>query len=159
MKKASFALFALFAICTLPLLAAKPPKGSANDYEVCYQLFEVSGVKASLDLAASSMVDEMLKSYAQMGIPNTQKIAPALKRFLATYVSYEALKDELAKLYLRNFTVAELKELIKFYKTPLGQKVAEKQPAMSLEMSKLGMRQVVEHQDDLTQMIVEAMEE
>jgi uncharacterized protein len=39
-----------------------------------------------------------------------------------------ALLDEVAKIYARHFTEQELKNLLVFYKTPLGQKWAREEP-------------------------------
>lgn len=43
----------------------------------------------------------------------------------------DALYDKMATLYMTEFTEAEIKELVAFYKTDLGKKLAEKQLALS----------------------------
>jgi hypothetical protein len=46
--------------------------------------------------------------------------------------------DEIATVYARNFTAAELAEVIAFYKTPTGQKFIERQPALMVELNQAG---------------------
>ena len=38
------------------------------------------------------------------------------------------LKDEIAKLYAARFTEAELKEMLTFFKSPLGKKLLQEEP-------------------------------
>jgi hypothetical protein len=40
----------------------------------------------------------------------------------------KAVGDEMAKIYSTDFTEKELKELVTFYKTPLGKKLLEQEP-------------------------------
>ena len=157
MKKNALAWFAVFAICALPL-SAEPKQYSDEEYEVCYQLFDVSGQKATYDFAMDAMMQEQLAAYARLGMADTEKLGSVLREFLAKYMSYDSIKEELAQIYLRNFTVQELKDLTTFYQTPLGSKVAEKMPSMTVEASKLGIQHVVEHQDELAQMIIQSMQ-
>lgn len=43
---------------------------------------------------------------------------------------FNQITDEVALLYAQNFTEQELKDIIKFYKSPTGQKLLQKQPGV-----------------------------
>ena len=62
--------------------------------------------------------------------PNLQKdlneTAATLRTQLAPRIS--ELKEEIAKLYAARFTEAELKELLTFFKSPLGKKLLQEEP-------------------------------
>jgi hypothetical protein len=45
--------------------------------------------------------------------------------------------------YARHFTVKELRELAKFYRTPIGQALRDKQPAVIADSSALTQNQVM----------------
>ena len=60
-----------------------------------------------------------------------------LKEFSA---SKSSLIDEMAMIYAKSFTAAELRELAAFYNTPTGQKLARLTPAMSQQMMVAGQR-------------------
>lgn len=51
----------------------------------------------------------------------------------------ESLYQETANLYMREFTKAELEDLVKFYKTELGKKLAEKQTVISQKAMLMGV--------------------
>ena len=157
MKKFSCALLTVLVLLGFSIMPVWAKEYSAADYEVCYKLFEVCGTKETYRLTMESSCDETLKAYSKMGIPDTNKIGPVVKEFLNKYISYESVKKELAKIYLDNFTIKEIRELIEFYQTPLGRKVAEKTPILSVEGAQLGSRRVLEHQNELQQMIIKAL--
>lgn len=48
------------------------------------------------------------------------------------------LLDKMAGIYARNFTVAEMNDMIAFYRTPTGQAMLEKMPAVSAEGATVG---------------------
>src|SRR5579859_6882897 len=64
----------------------------------------------------------------------------------AAYGPWEASSDEskdgfmkgLADVYAKHFTADEIRGLIAFYETPLGQRVLEEQPKITLESMPIG---------------------
>jgi len=76
-----------------------------------------------------------------------------MKKFFTKYMGYEGMEDDLVKMYTKNFTEDELKEVANFYKTPAGKKLASK----TGEMTKLGMelaqKKVQENQAELIKIL------
>jgi hypothetical protein len=78
-------------------------------------------------------------------------LAPAMK----THVG--ELTAALTEIYAKNYTAAELQQLQRFYETPLGRKVLEKQPEISAESlavgrawgARVGRQAFEEHRQDL----------
>lgn len=67
----------------------------------------------------------MIKRITQMQIqsnPQLKAIEPTIEAFFTKYMGWEAQRGDIAALYAKNYTLEELKELNKFYQTPLGQK-------------------------------------
>ena len=52
-------------------------------------------------------------------------------------VGWDKLKPDMVKLYTRNFNEQEMKELIRFYESPLGKKVLEKMPTLTAQSAQL----------------------
>lgn len=98
--------------------------------------------------AIDTMLDAQLK--ANRGLVPVKDV---MKKFLIKHLSYEALKDELIDLHVKEFTEEELKEIAAFYRSPAGKKFIEKQPIMMQKGAELGMRRVQENTAELTQMI------
>lgn len=91
--------------------------------------------------------------YAQVQQMFAQRFAesPAAKNKQALLESYQAkanaaldktvgwdkLKPDMVKLYTGHFNEQELKQLIAFYESPLGQKVLQKMPALTAQSAEL----------------------
>ena len=58
--------------------------------------------------------------------------------------AFDALKGELAGLYLKNYTTDELRALIAFYRTPLGQKKAQADARIGAALSEITNRRFSE---------------
>jgi hypothetical protein len=52
-------------------------------------------------------------------------------------ISWDKLQPDMVKLYTSNFTESELKDLVAFYQSPLGQKVQAKMPQISQQSFQL----------------------
>ncbi len=52
-------------------------------------------------------------------------------------IGWPKLKPDMIKLYTDNFTESELKDLVKFYQSPLGKKVLEKMPQVTQQSAQL----------------------
>ncbi len=78
--------------------------------------------------------------------------------FMSRYMGYDNLKDDLARLYADAFTRSELEELARFYQTPLGRKMLQKLPELTVQGSRLGQQKVEEHLAELEVMIAREVE-
>ncbi|RFZ92461.1 DUF2059 domain-containing protein [Mucilaginibacter conchicola] len=98
---------------------------------------------------------------ASTNIPEDKrtKFIEVMNTFIAKYVSWDQLKDQLAVTYAKEFTVAEIKGLITFYNTPLGKKLLLKQPVLVAKGAALGQQMVQSHQVELQQMMEEAFKD
>tara|TARA_R110000868_G_scaffold301794_3_gene562317 strand:+ start:11448 stop:11891 length:444 start_codon:yes stop_codon:yes gene_type:complete len=52
-------------------------------------------------------------------------------------VGWDKLKPDMITLYTRNFNEQEMKELIRFYESPVGKKVLEKMPTLTAQSAQL----------------------
>ncbi|XLY89868.1 DUF2059 domain-containing protein [Ectopseudomonas mendocina] len=52
-------------------------------------------------------------------------------------VGWDKLKPDMVKLYTSNFNEQELKDLIAFYESPLGQKVLQKMPTLTAQSAQI----------------------
>ncbi|EIK95662.1 hypothetical protein PMM47T1_16288 [Pseudomonas sp. M47T1] len=52
-------------------------------------------------------------------------------------IGWPKLKPDMVKLYTDTFTEQELKDLVKFYQSPLGKKVLEKMPSVTQQSAQL----------------------
>ena len=64
-------------------------------------------------------------------------------------LSNKLINEDMVRIYSEKFTHEEIKELIKFYESPVGKKIIEKMPEMSTEIMNSMMKQMPEFQEKL----------
>jgi hypothetical protein len=98
----------------------------------------------------------MIKRITQMQIqsnPQLQSIAPTIEAFFTKYMGWEAQRGDIAALYAKNYTADELKELNKFYQTPLGQKTVQIMPQLAAASAQIGQSRMMKHMPEMKAMI------
>ena len=128
--------------------AAEPTKSHLAAAETLLKTMEIG---KQLDAGIDQMVALHVKTN-----PKLEPYKDVMKTFLKKHMSYDSLKGDLLKMYAGSFTEAELKELTDFYKSPIGKKMLEKQPALMKQGAEMGARKVQENAAELRMMIEEA---
>jgi len=82
------------------------------------------------------LMTNMSASMQQAGAKVSTKDASKLKAVVAEVLPYDELVQWNVEIYAGKFTADELKELIKFYGTPVGKKAAKLLPEISGEVGK-----------------------
>jgi len=98
----------------------------------------------------------MIKRITQMQIqanPQLKAIEPAIEAFFTKFMGWEAQKGDIAALYAKNYTVEELKELNKFYQSPLGQKTVQIMPQLAAASAQIGQSKMMEHMPEMKAMV------
>ena len=86
---------------------------------------------------------QQLKPAIVQGRPEVARdfdaMVPVLQELLTTQSAGMAkLLEDIAAIYARHFTVDEMRQLIAFYRTPLGQKFLDKMPTITQESMNAG---------------------
>jgi uncharacterized protein len=83
---------------------------------------------------------QAMKPVVAQGRPEVERDLETLSPVLldGMMASVGQLADQMAELYARNFTVAELNGLTAFYRSPIGQKLLEKTPGITQQTLALG---------------------
>ena len=98
----------------------------------------------------------MIKRITQMQIqakPELEAIKPAIEAFFTKYMGWEAQKGDIAALYAKNYTAEELKELNKFYQSPLGQKTVQIMPQLAAASAQIGQSRMMSHMAEMKEMV------
>jgi uncharacterized protein len=148
MKKTLLTL-ALLVACAAPAAAQEfaPSHMAAAD-----ELLEAARMRDVMETSMESMLQMQMENQ-----PELRELEPVMRAFFERYVSWDATKGEYARLYAMHFSEAELRELAAFYRTPLGRKLADVTPSLTIEGGKLGQRLVEQNMGELQRMILEHM--
>ena len=85
--------------------------------------------------------------------PGLRQHQALLRSFMQKYIGWEALKEDIAAMYLRTFSQQELEQMNAFYITPTGQKVIEQLPLLVQERNQLAMQRLQGNIGELQRLI------
>ncbi len=145
-------VFVMVAL-TLCLVAANARAQDDAAMKAAYGLFDA--------MDSAKVYKETVVRIVDLQIQQNPQAAPLRKvmlEFFDKYMGWDGIKDDLAKIYAQNFTAQELKDLTKFYETPLGKKSAKLLPELGAQGAALGQKRVQENIGELQKMITEEME-
>ena len=97
------------------------------------------------DKAVDVMFDQLMMMQRQQlqGVVDPENALALQEKIMNAYketLSWENTKEEYIDVYVEYFTEEELRELVKFYKTEVGQKFLEKQPELMVRGMEIGQR-------------------
>jgi hypothetical protein len=139
--------FAVLATVLFPA-AAWCAEAPPSHRQAAKELLVLAGTARSMNTAAEAMVEAQAKAN-----PAMEPYRDVMLTWMRKYVTYEALEPKLIDLYTESFTEAELRELIAFYKTPVGHKALEKLPELMQKGALMGTELAQQHTDELRTML------
>lgn len=98
-----------------------PPRSggfSASHIQATREFFAIAGLDVIYDTAIET---ELQKQISQN--PQLKPFADTMRQFFRKYASWAAIQDDLAFIYMSNFTEAEIRQLNAFAQTGAGKKL------------------------------------
>src|SRR5262249_28270378 len=99
-------------------------------------LLELIGARDMIQDAASNSTEQYRQKLVSL-TPNDDKAQDALNSYLAVFqkkYDVDGLADQLVVIYDKHYTDDEIKGMLQFFGSPLGQKVAAEMPKISKEV-------------------------
>lgn len=114
----------LLLVCAFTVSAAQAQQPTASAIATAREVLEVKGGLVMFEPIVPGVIETAKNVFVQQS-PNLQKdlteVAAALRASMAPRTN--ELKNEIAKTYAQNFSEPELKELLVFFKSPIGKKL------------------------------------
>lgn len=142
-------LVAVFLVSSMGVTWAQSPKAGVSEAK---QLLEIMKMGDIMDSTMEKVLDSQLAAS-----PGLEPFKDDLVVFLKKYASYEALYTDLVDLYAETYTAQEMVELIRFYKSPIGQRTLEVMPDLLSKSQQLGLQRVEDNKAELADMLVNRM--
>ena len=146
-------LAALTALFFFPA-SARCADVTPSHRQAARDLLQVAGAGRAIEAGASAMIDAQVAAN-----PAIEPYRDVMLTWIRKYVTYEALEPKLIDIYAESFTEPELRELIAFYKTPVGHKALEKMPELMQKGALMGSELAQQHTDELRTMLQARQEE
>lgn len=111
------------------------------------ELLNLLDMQEQMEHIVAQIQEMQAQQLAQMDIPaDQQQQAIGLQRKVMQEVfaelSWENLKAEYIELYTAVYTVAELKGILEFYRSPVGRSMLEKQPELMRRSMSISQRRI-----------------
>ncbi len=151
------AAFALSLACGPTPVRAETPPDDAKRREAAEELLKARKTEDLVNNQANHLMDgtdQVSANFAKQAgaAANQQELLQKMRTethdLIRKEFNWEALKPEFVQAYSQAFTEAELKEMIAFYQTPTGKKLAALEPEISDKLSKLSqdkVRSIIPH--------------
>jgi uncharacterized protein len=136
-KPASFFALAFVAVLSVSPVAAQ---GASDDgLSAARELIAVTRATEQIKQMLPAIM-QALKPAIVQGRPQVERdydaVMPLLLDAMGSRIGEMA--DQIASVYARNFTPDEMRQLVAFYRGPLGQKFLEKMPTVMQESMSVG---------------------
>ena len=147
------ALIALVVFAVAPPARAQTqPQPSPASLLIAKQIVELKGVRGMFDPMVRGVVEKAKGMFMQTNF----NLAKDLNEIAAIlHKEYDArsteVVDQTARIYAGHFTETELKEILKFYQTPVGKKMINEEPK-ALDES---MNAAAKWADDLSSTVID----
>ncbi len=140
----AFSTTALFAESNSSKSEDSNKSGSSASIDAAFKLFKVMKQDVGSQKAVSYATKRLISANK-----NFKNIEPKIKDFYQKYIGWSAVKNDLAKLYTKYYSIDDLNNLSKFYETKTGQKVLLTMGKLSYEGQVLIQNRVKTHLSEL----------
>jgi hypothetical protein len=138
----------LFVAMNYRSLMASGMQQMSNNLPVMMRNSMEAGINANPQLGPQDKQVAIVKAEARL-----PAVVKALQEFLADPKLVDEMMSEIAPLYAANFSVAEIKQLSVFYRSPLGAKMLALSPKLMAEGMQIGQRVVARRMAPLMQQL------
>lgn len=129
-------------------VAPRPEIGSHE--QAVTELFNLMDLEKTMVGSATAMIDAQVQAS-----PDIAPYRDVLIEWSSKYLTWDNIAPPLIKIYMEAFTEAETREMIAFYRTPIGKKALTKLPELFQKSALVGAEVGQAHQDELKAMILE----
>jgi hypothetical protein len=112
-----------------PVAAQAPAQVSPNALLIAKQIVQLKGVSSVMDPIARGVVEKVKSTVMQTNFMYQKDINEITVQLHKEFDARSSeLVDQTSQLYASRFTEPELKEILTFYQSPLGQKMIAEEP-------------------------------
>jgi hypothetical protein len=151
MKRLSMLLAVLALLAAVP--AAAQPEPSASEVAAIRELLEVSRTR-------ENFIRGMELGMEQGGMGEiTPEVRAVLREFMDEHFRYEEMEPDFIRMFADTYTEEEIRGLVAFYRTPLGQRMIETLPEITAASQRIVMERLQTALPELMQRMMEVMQE
>ncbi len=136
-----------------PSPAPSVPQASPTHTAAAEELLTVMKMEQATKQSADVMFEAQLRQNPQL-----VQFKDIIQEFMTKYLGWQELKSDYIRLYTDLYTEPEIREMIQFYGTPLGQKMQATMPQLMARSAEISQRRLQEHMPELQGKIMERVQ-
>ena len=140
----------LSAVLVFGGFSASAADATPANLKLCYELFDAMRMEKQLSETSTQMLALQLQ-----GNPMLMPFKAELEAFYKDCLQFNNLKEGIAKIYLELFTPDQIRDFIRFYRTPSGAAFAEKSSQLSTKVAAFSQQIVLKNMPSLQKAIQE----
>lgn len=138
--------------------------GEDTHRELAEKLLLLMDAQKNIEQSFEMVKQMQMTQLKRMKLPGgatdkAQAVQQKIMDFLAKEMSWDKLKDDYISIYAETFTEEELKGLIEFYKSPVGQKFIQKTPELMKRSMEITQKQMADIMPKIREIMKEPLEE
>jgi len=148
----------IFIICLILLI----PFAAFGDDKVklAKEIMELTNVNQTMKQFEMQMQQMQKQIMSQINIPENKKAKAhefqnKLNKKIFEIISYDKMEKEYLELYTSVYTTEELKGIVKFYKSPVGKSMLQKQPIIIKKIMEISQNKMKILMPELQSMVKE----
>jgi len=126
MKRFSAVIFlAAMGLLIKPVLA-----DDTSERALASKLIDLTGGKDNMKAAFDAVINNVIDNMQQHGMPQAgvDELKAAVDKWYGANIHFEDVRPKMVDAYLKDFTEADLKTILAFYESPVGQKAIKTMP-------------------------------
>lgn len=136
------------AVLAISMVSAQEA-GEYNSHEsAAKELLEVMHAGRTMELTVEKTLDAQVAQN-----PELAEYKDVIRSFFSTYMNFESIEADMIQLYTDSFSEDDLKGLINFYATDLGQRSIDKLPHLGQRGAEMSLRRLTDNMDKLQEML------
>ena len=142
----------LWMAALLLACAAGPAAGQAvapSHRAAIEELFAVIGAEREIAAGVEAEVRSMTARSAQLA-----EFEPMILAHTRRYLRWQDVRGDFVRLYARTYTEAEVRQLVAFYRSPVGQKSIRVQGQLAGETRRITQARLAPHRQELSDAIL-----
>jgi hypothetical protein len=133
MKRSSAVIFvAAFCLLIKPVFA-----DDASQRALAGKLVDLTNGKDTMRAGFNAVIDGVIENMHQHGMPQegVDEIKAAVGRWYDAEINFDDIRPKMVDVYVKDFSEDDLKQIVAFYESPVGQKTIKNLPGVMREGS------------------------
>jgi hypothetical protein len=122
-------------LATLGMVAKPALADDADARATASKLIDMTRGKESIRQGFDTVINGIISNMQTHGLPEAgvDEIKAAVDKWYTSEINFEEIRPKMVDVYVKDFSGDELKQILAFYQTPVGQKAIKEMPDVMRE--------------------------